>query len=207
MEIDHFEQSANDIFDLHIQILRDILIKKPLEIIKEEYQKEIKDTNYFEVIKKSGHLCFNDQDELIGAYPVSPIKTDYLVKLESAGEGNSMCAIDALGLAYTFLEKTIIKSKDKSTGNDIEIVIDPFSENQEIHDLYVTYQDTPEELQGSNTAAQVQCPTINFYSSKKDIPQNLQIWTFSKALEYSQMRFGRREMLARIQKAINSIND
>lgn len=207
MEMDHIDQSTYEIFDLHIQILHNILVGKPFEEIIIKYQKEIENTNYFEIIKKSGHLCFNDQDELIGAYPVSPNKTDYMVDLEGVGEGYSMCAIDSLGLAFTFMQKTIIKSKDKSTGANIEILIDPFSETQEILDIFVTYQDTPEELQGSNTAAEVQCPTINFYSSKKDIPQNLQIWTFSKALEYSQMRFGRREMLARIQNAINSIND
>jgi hypothetical protein len=202
MNISNLDGLTYKIFDLHLQILKEILAQEPIDQILTRYSQEIKQINYLEIIKESGHLCFDEENRLVGAYPVSPIESDYLVEVEELGSGYGMCAIDALGLPFTFLKKTLIKTTDKSTGKKIEITIDPNNPNQKILDLYVTYQDTPEELQGSESAAFVQCPTINFHSRKTEIPDNLQIWDFQKALEYSQLRFGRNEMLLRIQKVI-----
>ena len=188
---------------LHIKILQKILLQEPFDQIENYYKKNMDDLNYIEIIKNSGHLSFDENNRLIGAYPISPSPTDYRISLEGVGEGFSMCAVDALGVPYIFMRKTIIKAIDKSTGNPLTISIDPNIESQEMIDLFVTYQDTPDELQGSKSAANVQCPTIHFYSSKSDIPPNLQIWTYAQALEYAKMRFGRTEMLSRIQNVSN----
>ncbi|MHA2028192.1 MAG: organomercurial lyase [Candidatus Kariarchaeaceae archaeon] len=206
MKIDQIDHLTYKIFDLHIRILKDILLQKPFDQIIREHTEEIQETRYLEIIKKSGHLCFDDNDILIGAYPVSPTKSDYLVKLDEHGVGYSMCAIDALGLAFTFMRKTTIQTIDKSTEKKIEITIDPNSEKKILHNLFVTYQDTPDELQGTRAAANVQCPTINFYSSRKDIPDGLQIWDYERALNYSQMRFSQQEMQLRIQRALDSLS-
>ncbi|OLS29037.1 MAG: hypothetical protein HeimC2_02320 [Candidatus Heimdallarchaeota archaeon LC_2] len=203
MKVESVDPNDQLLLDLHIKVLQKILLQEPFDQIKIHYQQNMNDLNYIEIIKNSGHLSFDDGNKLIGAYPISPSPTDYSVNLEGIGEGFSMCAVDALGIPYTFMRKTIIKTIDKSTGNDLELIIDPHSENQEILDIFVAYQNTPEDLQGSNSAAKVQCPTINFYSSKSDIPSNLQTWTYLQALEYAKKRFSRAEMLARIKKIIN----
>lgn len=205
MEIEHINQSGHQIFDLHIEILKKILIGTSFDKIQSSLENEILETNYLEIIKKCGHLSFNESGELLGAYPVSPYKTDYVVTVEGVGQGYSMCAIDAMGIPFLFMRKTTIQTPDKTTNEQIKIEIDPKSDHHKLYDFFVTYQETPEELQGSKSAAMVQCPTINFHSSKENISDNLIIWTYERTLEYSQMRFGRREMLARIQRAIDSI--
>lgn len=207
MKLESMDPTDQQLLDLHIEVLQRVLLQEPFHQIENYFHKNMIDLNYLEIIKKSGHLSFDEGSRLIGAYPISPSPTDYKVNLEGIGEGFSMCAVDALGVPYTFMRKTIIKTIDKSTGNDLEILIDPNTERQEMLNIFVTYQDTPEELHGRKSAAKVQCPTINFYSSKSDIPSNLQIWTFSEALEYAKMRFGKLEMLARIRKVIDSRNN
>ncbi|MCE7734647.1 MAG: hypothetical protein GPJ54_07215 [Candidatus Heimdallarchaeota archaeon] len=200
MKVESINPNDQQLLDLHLKVLEKVFLQEPFDQIEKQYQKNMTDLNYIEIIKNSGHLSFDENNKLIGAYPISPSSTDYKISLEGIGEGFSMCAVDALGVPYTFMRKTMINTIDKSTGKPLEIVIDPNTENQEMLNIFVTYQDTPDELQGSKSAANVQCPTIHFYSSKSDIPTNLQIWTYSQALEYAKMRFGRKEMLARIQK-------
>lgn len=204
MPVESTDLDDLQLLDLHIKVLEKILLQEPFDQIEQYFEKDMTDLNYIELIKNSGHLSFDENNKLIGAYPISPSSTDYEISLEGIGEGYSMCAVDALGVPYTFMRKTIIRTIDKSTGNPLEIVIDPNTENQEILNIFVTYQDTPDKLQGSKSAANVQCPTINFYSMKKDIPNNLQIWTYSQALKYAKVRFGRAEMLDRIKNTRNS---
>jgi hypothetical protein len=205
MKINEMSKKGHEVFDLHIKVLRDILVGRPFDQIQQKYEQEFLETNYIDIVKKCGHLSFNEDGGLIGAYPISPSKTDFHVTIEGVGQGYSMCAIDAMGIPFLFMKKTIIEALDKSKNTQIKITIDPTAEHQEILSYFVTYQETPEELQGSNSAAVVQCPTINFYSSKDRIHENLHIWTYEKALEYSQMRFGRREMLSRIQNVITQL--
>lgn len=206
MDGESLDFQTQQIFDLHIKILEKIFLQVTFDEIINLYKKKMSNTNYLEVIKKSGHLSFDVNGVLIGAYPVSPSPTDYIIHLGGVGMGYSMCAIDALGLAYTFMKKTTIETIDKSNGNKLLIAIDPESDTHKKHDLYVTYQNTPDELQGDESAAKVQCPNIHFYSSKKDIPDDLHIWDYSDALQYSRNRFGRREMSKRIQITIDSFH-
>ncbi|MCE7733955.1 MAG: hypothetical protein GPJ54_03695 [Candidatus Heimdallarchaeota archaeon] len=196
---------SNEILDFHIKILERIFLQEPFDQIRKNNLKKLTELNYLAIIKKSGHLSFNDENKLIGAYPVSPSHTDYKINLEGIGIGYSMCAIDALGLPYTFKKKATITTFDKSTGDEISIEIDPKLELQKIHNLFVSYQNTPKDLQGNNSAANIQCPTIHFYSDKNDILETLQVWGYEKAIDYSKMRFGKNEMLRRIQVAIDNL--
>ncbi|MFV2015210.1 MAG: organomercurial lyase, partial [Candidatus Heimdallarchaeota archaeon] len=191
------------ILDLHIRVLEKIFLQVPFDQIRKSFRTDMEALNYLEIIQLSGHLSFDDNNNLIGAYPVSPLSTDYIISLEGVGTGYSMCAVDALGLPFTFMKKVTITTSDKSTGNKIRIEVDPNSDQRESHNIFVAYQESPDELQGTKSAAIVQCPNIHFYSNKNDIPAKLQIWDYINAFEYSQKRFGRTEMLKRIQEAIN----
>lgn len=202
MQIDPYDLLSSKILELHIRVLKDILIKIPFNQILQSYEKEIAEIKYLEIIKNSGHLCFDSNNQLIGAYPVSPYQTDFLVDVEGIGQGHSMCAIDSLGLAYTFMAKTAIYAIDKSTEEPIKIYIDPNSDSQLVSDIHISYKENPTDIHGDYSAAKIQCPTINFYSSVNDIPTDLQIWDFQKALNYSKIRFGKQQMLSRIQDAI-----
>ena len=57
--------------------------------------------------------------------PNFPVETNYKVTVDGIETGYSMCAVDALGVAYTFNAKTTIYSIDRSTNRSIEIIIDP----------------------------------------------------------------------------------
>jgi hypothetical protein len=192
------KQLVTKLWDIHLKVLKHLLNQKSFEWIQVELKEDFKKTNYVENIKKSGNLSFDENNKLLGAYPIAPFKSDYKVIVENEGEGYSMCAIDALGVAYTFNSKTTIQAIDKSTDRTINIIVDPKVENQTGPQLFTTYKDTPEALHGKKSAAIVQCPEINFYSKRDDIPQHLQIMNFDEALNYAKKRFSPRELKLRI---------
>ena len=99
-----------------------------------------------------------------------------------------MCAIDSLGIAYTFNKKTSIEAVDKSTGSTITITVDPQTEKVTSEkQYYVTYKD-PDKV---CNIAQDQCPVINFYSDKQSISvdKDLIIFTFDEAVKHAKNIF------------------
>jgi hypothetical protein len=103
-----------------------------------------------------------------------------------------MCAIDALGVAYTFGAKTIIDSQVLDTKNPIRIIIDPFLETQTPLDIIITYKQQIQSQKSTDAPAVVQCPVINFYSNPESVPKFdplLEILTFEEAISYAADRF------------------
>lgn len=146
-------------------------------------------------------LSFNENGQLIGAYPVSPRKTKYAVEIEDIGSGYAMCAIDALGTAYTFGKKTTIKTSTFFSNQPIEITIDPDLETQPDHDLVVTYA-----RKFQRSAAEDQCPAINFYASREEVPSDLdvEILSFQKALNHAIDVFSPEGIKSRIRAGPDS---
>ena len=194
------------LFNLHIEVLQRVFLQVPFEQIVKYYSERMERLNYIKIMRNSGHLSFDSHNELVGAYPVSPVPSNYQIDLDGVGQGYSMCAIDALGLPYTFMRKAVISSTERMTGDAITITIDPNLDRQVSLDLFVTYQDSPDELQGDRSAAIVQCPNIHFYYDKNNIPDQLQVWDYNDALQYSRSRFGKEEMMFQIKKAIDGLN-
>jgi hypothetical protein len=184
------QTEVSELFDFHLLVLKEIFLGKQFSEIKNEYSKQIAKLDYINISRKHNLLTFDEniENKLLGAYPVSPIKTSFKVEIEGLGIGYCMCAIDALGIAYTFNAKTKITSIDKSTNKELKIIMNPFTEQIESETAYyVTYKD-PDKVKN---IAQDQCPIINFYSDKKTITntEDLVIFSFNDAVQHAKRIF------------------
>ncbi len=180
------------LFSLHLEILKRLLQGKSFKWIQNEYYDILSQTDYLDIMIKSGNLSFNSKDELIGAYPISPIPTNQRIEVVGIGSGYAMCAIDALGVAYTFGAKTIIDSQVLDTKSPIRIIIDPSLETQTPLDIVITYKQLILSQKSEDAPAVVQCPVINFYSNPEAVPKSdplLEILTFEEAVTYAADRF------------------
>lgn len=180
---------SDNLLELHLNVLKEIFKGSSFSEIQTKFADQFSELNYIEIAKKSNVLTFDENNVLIGAYPVSPFKTPFKVTIDSIGTSYCMCAIDALGIAYTFNRKTSIEAVDKTTGSAISITVDPQTEEVVSEkQYYVTYKD-PDKVCGS--IAQDQCPVINFYSDKQSIAQDkdLIIFTFAEAVKHAKNIF------------------
>ncbi|MCE7736881.1 MAG: hypothetical protein GPJ54_18500 [Candidatus Heimdallarchaeota archaeon] len=188
-------------FDLHLKVLTRLLNGINMEKIEHEFQTEFESLDYLSLAKR-GLLAFNKEKKLIGAYPISPVKSNYKVTVEGIGSGYSMCAIDALGVAYTFETKTTIETTDFSTGDPIKIVIDPSLEKQEFQDLVIAHKKTSEVPKGTAPAVSL-CPSINFYSDKSNVDtKHNDIMDFDEALVSARSQFTQSAFQSCINTAI-----
>jgi hypothetical protein len=176
------DKEVDEVFTLHLQVLQYLLNEKPFGWIKKALKVLFEQKNYLEIVTKSRLLSFDRENNLIGAYPISPFKTPYKVKVEEIGSGYAMCAIDALGVAYTFNKKTIIDTSDYSTKTPIQITIDPALRVQKEMNVVVSYDPKPfaKEIRASVVSATTLCPTINFYSAQE---------TSQKVKDFSYLSF------------------
>ena len=190
--------------NFHLIVLKEIFNGLSFSEIEQKYLAKIQETNYVVIAKKNNLLTFDNDGKLIGAYPVSPLKTSFQVTIENIGTGYCMCAIDSLGIGYTFGEITRISTIDKSTGKNIQITVNP--SNDEViseRPYFVTYKD-PDKV---CNIAQDQCPVINFYSDKKSIPNDndLIIFTFNEAIKHSKNIFSREAFKKSFQEGFKAI--
>lgn len=92
-------------------------IAKDLEMVNEEVD-NILDSLFLKnaiVADEEGHINF--------IYPVSAIPTNHKVRLADSREFSAMCAIDAMGTAFTFKQDVDVESKCSNTGADIKVSI------------------------------------------------------------------------------------
>lgn len=191
------ERKVEEFLDLHIKVLTGILQGKGFEQIREEYEGEFERLNYLEVATKYlSCLSFNEKGELKAAYPLSPKKTDYHISVDGIGSGYAMCAVDALGAAYTFKAKTVIESADPATQTPIKITIDPENlETEGYSDIVVTAPKAiPQKKEGETFDASVDmCPQIGFFESAETIPKEQQelvaAISFEEALKHGRSNF------------------
>ena len=182
------QQLVEDLLNLHLQVLKDIFRGLSFSEIEKKYADRMHNSDYLAIAKAHNLLTFDDNNNLIGAYPVSPTKTSFEVTIDNIGTNYCMCAIDALGIAYTFNEKATIHSQDKSTGDKIVITVDPLKDTVlSEKNYFVTYKN-PDKV---CNIAQDQCPVINFYSKKESIPndKDLIIFNFNDAKTHSKNIF------------------
>lgn len=77
-----------------------------------------------------GHLIENntivtdEYDNINFIYPVSALETNHNVELADGRTFHAMCAIDAIGAAFTFKQDVTISSKCSNTGEDVNVVIE-----------------------------------------------------------------------------------
>ncbi|MHA2170812.1 MAG: organomercurial lyase [Candidatus Kariarchaeaceae archaeon] len=182
----------NDLLALHLIVLKELLNGKDFDAIRKRYKVRFQELNYLK--QATGSLLTFDKGKLIAAYPVSPNKSNYRVTIEDIGTGYAMCAIDALGIAYTFMKNTSIKSTLADTGESFTFEVNPFLEQQTEQNLYVTYKKYNQSC--TNVALEI-CPSINIYKSKNSIPkdENLMVIDFETALRYSKERFSQEAIM------------
>ena len=183
-----FQSTINELFEFHLLVLRELFNGLSFSEIEQKYHDQMTALNYLSIAKENNLLTFDEQNNLIGAYPVSPLKTCFKVSNDNIGEGYCMCAIDALGIAYTFGEKTVITAKDKTTNANISLTVDPNSDKVTTQkNYYVTYKD-PDKVQN---IARDQCPVINFYSDRESIKlgSDFVIFSFDEAVNHAKHIF------------------
>lgn len=81
------------------------------------------------LIENNG-LVIGDNEEVIFVYPVSALPTNHIVTMEDGRTFSAMCAIDAMGTAFTFNQNVRINSKCSNTGQEVSVII----ENGEVKD-------------------------------------------------------------------------
>lgn len=195
------DDQINAVFSIHLKVLRYLLQGKSFEWIKDKLWKKFEETSYLNHVIESDMLGFDKHNRLIGAYPISPIESIYEIEVEGIGSGYAMCAVDALGVAYTFGAKTLISTVDHKKKKPISIVIDPNVKTNPKLDLIVSYK---RECKGQTSAVD-QCPSINFYLSREDVPRDpsLEILSFHEALDHARKIFSPEALKARISGGQN----
>lgn len=186
----------DEYFDLHIKVLRKLATGETYKEIRRYYQDEIESLDYEQFAKDFTLLSFDKEGKIRGAYPLSPKQTNYLLKVDGLGTSYAMCAVDALGVAYTFNAKTVIQTTDPISRTSIEIIIDP---NEADYSQYKDYvismpKSIVNEKKEENWDEAVDlCPQIGFFESKESIPTEqlavIDIIPFQLALNYGKTIF------------------
>ncbi|SHH96536.1 Alkylmercury lyase [Clostridium collagenovorans DSM 3089] len=121
--------------------------KKPFHIEKDlsllEVDLNIESINEsLENLKQNNGFVLNENNEAIFVYPVSALPTNHLVTLEDGRKFNAMCAIDAMGTAFTFNQNIEVKSKCSNTNTEISVeIVDGEIKNYSPSDLHVLHVD------------------------------------------------------------------
>lgn len=180
--------NASRLFELHLKVLTQLIRGKSFKQISQDLHQEFESLNYIK-LSKDKMLSFDDKDNLIGAYPISPKKTNYKVTIDGIGTGYSMCAIDSIGVAFTFNKTTKIETRDHSNDKPLTFTIDP--NNLKInYNILISYKKV-KNSQSCNSATEV-CPFINFYSTDSiSKVENMSIIPFEKALESAKSQFSK----------------
>ena len=172
-------KKLDQLFDLHLAVLKQIVKQKPFDQIVKEFVAKIKHLNYLEIAKTFQLLSFNRKGKIRGAVPISPKKTEYRISIEGIGSGYAMCAMDTLAVPYLFNAKTIIDSVDPVTKQSIRIVLDPHTAVN--FDAYSQLNITtlnPAVTKSTNGQALDPsvdiCPYIGFTTSVEAIPEDQQ---------------------------------
>lgn len=180
-----------DLLALHLNVLIDLLNGKSFHEIKTARAAEFEEMNYLEVAVPS--LLTFEGNELVGAYPVSPKPTKYKVEIEGVGTGYSMCAIDALGIAFTFNKPTKVFATTQDTNEPVEFFITPDMDELPQTEYVVTYQAIDHSI--TNIALQ-QCPQINFFRDRENVPGGLQILDLNSAFKAAKAQFSQEAILS-----------
>lgn len=98
---------------------------------KDELNEEIK------IISKKDGFVLDEEGNICFAYPVSANETHHKVFLEDGRSFSAMCAIDAMGSAFTFGQNTKIESMCSYCGSPVQLeVIDGKLVNCNKEDLH-----------------------------------------------------------------------
>ena len=188
------DELASKLTDLHIKVLKEILRGESYPHIKEKYHHEFEVLNYEQIIIHQAHrLTFDADDNVIGAYPVSPLPTPHKITVAGVGTGYAMCAIDALGAAHTFQAPVSIESSTTKTQQPVNLVISPTepapSSDQVVAFNQLDYASLQDLVAANAQLAVDACPSINFYDTRDDVPEHLTALDFPTAVTEARTIF------------------
>lgn len=89
--------------------------------IKGITEEEIKDV--LEVLVNKNGIVVDEDKNVNFIYPVSGLPTNHKVKLANGSEFYAMCAIDAIGTAFTFKQDVDIASQCSHCGTEVKVSI------------------------------------------------------------------------------------
>lgn len=93
------------------------------------------------LIQKNG-IVTDEEGNINFIYPVSAIPTNHRIRLADGREFTAMCAIDAMGAAFTFKQDIDVVSKCSNCGSDIKVSIrDGRLHSYEPIDLHILHVD------------------------------------------------------------------
>lgn len=119
-------------------------IAEDMKMMKEETESILSD-----LVHKNG-IVADEEGNINFIYPVSAIPTNHRIKLMDGREFSAMCAIDAMGTAFTFKQDVDIVSKCSICGSDIRVSIrDGKLYSYEPDDLHILHVDLNKNLNWS----------------------------------------------------------
>jgi hypothetical protein len=203
----------DDFLDLHIRVLGQVLIQKNWKSIESEFKSEFERFDYINSAQILNALAFDESGNLRAAYPISPRKNQFQITVDEVGSGYAMCAIDSLGVAYTFGKKVIILSRDPTTGKELQIIIDPDKENfADYSEIVITSPKDvlrPVDDEIIDQSRDI-CPYVGFVSNIDLISEedryNYSILTFDQALSYAKLAFSRGNMKKQFLEFFNYLS-
>jgi hypothetical protein len=208
-----YSKTIDEFLDLHIKVLGQVLNRKNWKSIESEFKDEFDRFDYVNIAQILNALAFDESGNLRAAYPISPRNNQFRVTVEGVGSGFAMCAIDSLGVAYTFGKKTLIQSRDPTTGDEIQIFIDPENENfTDYSEIVITSPKDVLRPVNEETIDQAKdiCPYVGFVSNIDLISiedrDNYTILTFDQALRYGKLGFDRGNMRNQFLEFINNLS-
>ncbi|MBU5436532.1 alkylmercury lyase family protein [Tissierella sp. MSJ-40] len=111
--------------------------------------KEVVDKIIGNLLKKNA-IVIDEERNVNFIYPVSAIPTNHKVILADGRQFSAMCAIDAMGTAFTFKQDVNIESKCSNCGADIKVSIrNGKLDSYEPTDLHILHVDLNKNLNWS----------------------------------------------------------
>ena len=105
--------------------------KRPFSVTKDGYtalkgitlSSEQDFENIVEVLKEKDGIVTDEDQNVNFIYPVSAMPTNHRVTLADGRSFTAMCAIDAIGAAFTFHQDTEVHSKCTGCGTDVFVKV------------------------------------------------------------------------------------
>lgn len=79
--------------------------------------------NSLKILKEKNGFVADEDGNVNFVYPVSALETNHKVTLSDGRKFSAMCAIDAMGAAFTFHEDVVVESMCSNTGNSVRVEI------------------------------------------------------------------------------------
>ncbi|HTT89373.1 MAG TPA: alkylmercury lyase family protein [Acidimicrobiales bacterium] len=138
--------------------------------------------------------CDADLALIRGAYPFTGHAAGYRVQIAGGVAVESYCALDSLGISAMLGKDVTVTSTDPHTSEPVRVEVRGLDVNWGPEDAVVSI---PSRLDAEGPAAQVCCPTVNFFARPANAAAyqlehgvGLMVLTMDQAVELAARAFG-----------------